>query len=71
MVMLTWLLRKLVGGPNEQIKKSNRWRLYMGLIMSFVGLFFLLRFGTGYATWVPLGIGLINLAIWVLECRKS
>jgi len=64
--MLTWLLRKLVGGPSEQVKKSNKWRFYVGLILLFIGLFFLLRFGIGLGTWFFLGIGLGNLAIWVL-----
>jgi len=58
------LLRKLGGGPSEQAKKSNKWRFYVGLICSFVGLVFLFRFGIGPATWVPLGIGFGNLAIW-------
>lgn len=44
-----------------------KWHFYIGLILSFVGLFYLLRFGIGFANWVLLCIGLSNLAIWALN----
>ena len=60
------LLRKFRNAVVSVYAKNQKGSFYIGIIFSFIGLLFLLRFGIGSGTWVFLGIGLSNLAIWLL-----
>ena len=60
------LLRKLRDAVVSGYVKNRKWHFCTGIIFSLIGLLFLLRFGIGLGTWVFLGIGFINLAIWLL-----